>query len=321
MIRREFITLLGSAAAWPLVTRAQQAAMPVIGVLDGGGSFVQFEAGFHKGLSEAGYVAGRNTTIEFRSAAGHYDRLPELAAELVHRRVAVIATATPVAALAAKAATTTIPIVFFLGSDPVKDGLVRSRPTGNVTGITWFGNVLTAKRMELFHALLPESALIAVLLNPDNSNAVLELNVTEAAARLLGRQVIVVRANTQQQIDAAFASLLQQRATALFVIGDAYLGSRGHQIVALATRHALPTSFGQHEDTKVGGLMSYGTNRLDSSRQFGIYVGRILNGEKPTDLPVTQPTKFELMINLRTANALGITVPPTLLALADEVIE
>jgi putative tryptophan/tyrosine transport system substrate-binding protein len=305
------------------VAGAQQRAMPVVGVLDGGGSFVQFESAFREGLSGGGYIEGRNITIESRSANGEYDRLPTLAAELVRRQVAVIATATPVAALAAKAATTTIPIVFFLGSDPVRDGLVGSlnRPSGNVTGITWFANVLTSKRLELFHELLPKATDIAVLVNPNNANAGFELTEAETAAPWLGVRLNVVRARTEQEIDTAFASLVQQRAIALFLIGDAFFGSRAQQIVALATQHAIATSSAQHEDTKIGGLMSYAASRMNSARQFGNYVAHILRGRKPADLPVMQPTKFEFLINLKTARALRIEVPPMLLARADEVIE
>jgi putative tryptophan/tyrosine transport system substrate-binding protein len=323
MRRREFITLLGSAGAWPLAASAQQRAMPVVGVLDGGGSFVQFDAAFREGLSGAGYVEGKNAAIEFRSANGEYDRLPALATELVRRQVSVIATATPVAALAARAATTTIPIVFFLGSDPVRDGLVGSlnRPSGNITGITWFANLLTSKRLELFHELIPSASGIAVLINPNNANASLELTQAEMAAQKLGLRLSVVRARTEGEIDEAFVSLAQQRATALFLIGDAYFGSRGQQIVSLASRHAIATCFAQHEDTRRGGLMSYSADRQDAARQFGNYVARILKGEKAANLPVMQPTKFEFLINLKTARELGLEVPPNLLLRADEIIE
>ena len=324
MKRREFITLLGGAAAtWPLAARAQQ-PMPVIGYLDGTGAAApENMAAIRQGLSEAGYVEGRNVAIEFRSAEGHYGRLPELAAELVRRHVAVIATASPVAALAAKAATATIPIVFSLGSDPVKDGLVASlsRPGGNITGVTFFNNLLSSKRLELLHQLVPDAAVIAVLLNPDNANVELERNETEAAARALGLQLIMLRASTEGEIDDALASLVQQRAAALYVTGDAFFGLQREQIAALASRHAIPTSASGRFQVEAGILMSYGANRVDSSRQFGVYVARVFKGEKPADLPVMQPTKFEFVINLKTAKALGLTVPNAIQLLADEVIE
>jgi putative ABC transport system substrate-binding protein len=324
MERRQFITLLGGAAvAWPVAARAQQAAVPVVGVLDaatrGGASF----AGLRQGLSEAGFVEGRNVAIVIRSADGQYDRLPALAADLVRRQVAVITANSPVVALAAKAATATIPIVFFLGTDPVKDGLVASfnRPGGNITGVTFLANLLLAKRLGLLHDLLPNAALIAVLLNQNNSNAEADLNDIQVAARTLGLQLLVLRASTEREIDTAFASLVEQRAGALFVSADAFLFSRSEQIAYMALRYGVATSFEPRASAAAGALMSYGANRLDSARQFGLYTGRILKGEKPADLPVMQPTKFEFVINLQTAKTLGLTIPPGLLAIADEVIE
>jgi putative tryptophan/tyrosine transport system substrate-binding protein len=275
------------------------------------------------GLSQSGFVEGKSVTFEYRHANGQYDRLPALAAELVRRRVAVIGTVTPVAALAAKAATATIPIVFILGSDPVRDGVVASlnRPGGNVTGVTFFSNLLAARRLELLHETVPKASAIAILLNPNNSNAELELNEIETAARTLGLQLIVVRATNEREIDAAFATLVQQRATALLVFSDQYLYTRRGQIVLLATRHAIATSFGSRDSAAAGALMSYGADLANTSRQAGIYIARILKGEKPADLPVMQPTKFELILNLNVAKTLGIEIPANVLALADEVIE
>ena len=324
LARREFITLLGSATVvWPPAARAQQPAMPVIGYLEGAQQGGPFLAAFRQGLSAAGYVEGRNVAIEFRNADGQYDRLPKMAADLVRRQVAVIAASTPVAALAAKAATATIPIVFSLGSDPVKDGLVTSlnRPGGNLTGVTFFANLLSSKRLELLHELIPSATVIGLLLNPNNANAALELNETEVAARALGSQLIVLRASNEREIDMAFTELVQQRVTALYVSADLYFFSRRDQIVALAARHGIATSHANRESVTAGMLMSYGGDRLDTSRQFGVYTGRILKGEKPADLPVMQATKFEFVINLKTAKALGLDVPPALLARADDVIE
>ena len=323
MRRRDFIMLLGGAvAAWPLAAHPQQAAAPLVGLLEGADDPTLTTA-LRLGLSQSGFVEGKSVTFEYSNANGQYDRLPALAAELVRRQVAVIGTVSPVAALAAKAATATIPIVFTLGTDPVRDGLVASlnRPGGNVTGVTFFSNLLAARRLELLHETLPMAPSIAILLNPNNSNAGLELNETETAARTLGLQLVVVRATNEGEIDAAFVTLVQQRAMALLVLSDQYLYSRRGQIVLLATRHAIATSFSGRDQVAVGGLMSYGANLANTSRQAGIYIARILKGEKPADLPVIQPTKFELFLNLNTAKTLGIEIPANVLALADEVIE
>ena len=323
MRRRAFITLLGgAAAAWPLAARAQQQpAMPVIGLLSGTDRDARQLAAIWRGLNEAGYVEGRNVAIEYRWAEGQYDRLPALVADLVRRQVTAIATVTPVAALAAKQATTSIPIVFALGSDPVKDGLVASlnRPGGNVTGATFFGNLLAAKRTELLHQLVADTKVFAVLLNPKNANVELEKNDTQQAVRALGLHLVLVQASTDDEIDKSFADL--QGATALLVSGDARFYDRRRQIAELAVRHAIATCLPYREQAVAGGLMSYGADITDTFRQAGNYVGRILQGEKPADLPVQQPTKFEFVINLQTARLLGLEIPPTLLACADEVIE
>jgi putative tryptophan/tyrosine transport system substrate-binding protein len=325
MRRREFITLIGGAGAWPLAARAQQQVMPTIGFLDGGSQATTLSvvAAFKQGLLDTGYVEGKNVLIEFRWANAQYDQLPALAADLVRHQVAVIATDTPVAALAVKHATTSIPIVFGLGSDPVRDGLVVSfdRPGGNITGATFYANLLSAKRLDLFHRLVPNAAVIAVLLNPKNANVELEGHQTQEAARLLGLQLVLLQATGEREIDEVVASLIQQGAAALLVSGDAMFYGRRAQIAELALRYKIPTSCPFRDQTAAGCLMSYGASIPETFRQAGNYVGRILKGEKPADLPVQQPAKFEFVINLQTARALGIEVPNTLLLVADEVIE
>jgi putative ABC transport system substrate-binding protein len=326
MRRREFIVTLGSAAwTWPLVARAQQPGKAVIGFLGltSQNEWAKFVAAFHKGLGETGYVEGRNVTLEYRWAEGHYDRLPDQAADLVRRKVDVIVTIAPPAALAAKAATTTIPIVFFTGADPVQLGLVASlsRPGGNVTGVTALSNEVAAKRLELLREVAPKAEVIALLLNPTNQNAVFDARDVRNAAGVIGQERLVVNASTDAEIDAAFDTFPQLRIGALLINPDPFLLGRRDRIAALALRHRLPTIFHLPEPVAAGGLMSYGASFADAHRQAGVYVGRILKGEKPADLPVPQATTFELVINLKTAKALGLDVPATVLARADEVIE
>jgi putative tryptophan/tyrosine transport system substrate-binding protein len=327
MRRREFIKSIGGAAiTLPLAARAQQPAMPVIGFLNSGypAERASFVAAFRQGLKETGCVEGQSVAIEYRFAEGHYDRLPSLASDLVHRQVSVIAaTGDTVAALAAKGATTTTSIVFVIGSDPVKEGLVASfnRPGGNITGVSVISSALVSKQFELLHELVPQATVVGVLLNPSNPNANFELSDLQSAARSMGLQLVVARADTESGIESAFASLVQQQAAALLVEPDAFFLDRREQLVALAAHQAIPTIYSRREPPAIGGLMSYGTNFADVYRQAGVYVGRILNGTKPADLPVMQPTKFELVINLKTAKTLGLTVPDRLLAIVDEVIE
>jgi putative ABC transport system substrate-binding protein len=327
MRQREIITFLGGAAAsWPLTVGAQQSVLPVIGHLSARSRDIDipFTAAFHRGLNEVGYVDGQNVEIDFRWALGQYDQLAALATDLVRRKVAVIATSggTP-AALAAKAATTSIPIVFGGLGDPVAVGLVASlnRPGANITGVSTFGSPLTGKRLELLHELAPSAATIALLVNSSNPSAKLIATGVVEAGRALGLQLHVVNAAADGEIDAAFATLAQLRVGALFVGPDPFFVNQRAQIVALAARHALPAIYSQREFAEAGGLMSYGASYTDAYRLVGIYAGRILKGTKPADLPVMQPTKYELVINLKTAKALGLDVPAKLLALADEVIE
>jgi putative ABC transport system substrate-binding protein len=325
--RRKFLATLGGAAAtWPLAARAQQPAMPVIGFLSGGtpAGYAPYTAAFRQGLKERGYVEGQSVAIEYRWAEEHNDRLPALAADLVARPVAVIAATSAPAALAAKAATTTIPIVFEAGVDPVELGLVTSlnRPSGNVTGVSNFFAVLVAKEFELLHEMVPNSAVIGVLVNPTSpSLAESTARDAQAAGRSLGKQIHILNASTEDQIDAAFASLARMRPDALLIGGDAFFSSRRAQLATLATRHSFPTIYNAREFPAAGGLMSYGASLVDAYRQTGVYTGKILKGAKPAELPVMQPTKFELVINLTTAKAFGLQIPPTLLARADEVIE
>ena len=324
--RRELLAALGGAAAlWPLAARAQQATMPVIGFLNGQSpaTSVHLVAAFQKGLNEIGYVEGRNLAIEYRWAEGQADRLPGLAAE-VRRSVAVISTGgSPISSLAAKAATSTIPIVFAFGGDPVRFGLVASlsRPGGNVTGVNQLSNVLEEKRFGLLHELLPSAVLIGVLVNPNSPYAESQTSEVQAAARKLGQQFVLVKAGSEHNLEAAFEAIVKQGAGALIVASDPLFNNRRDQLVALAARYAVPASYSQREYAVAGGLMSYGTSITDAYRLVGVYTGQILKGAKPADLPVVRPTKFELVINLKTAKTLGLTVPDRLLALADEVIE
>jgi putative tryptophan/tyrosine transport system substrate-binding protein len=325
MRRRDFIkAIAGSAATWPLVARAQQPSMPVIGFLRSTpfAPFAHLVDAFRQGLKEAGFVEGENVTIEQRWADNHLDRLPGLAADLLRRQVAVIVSNGP-AVEAARSATTTIPIVFVIGDDPVRQGLVTSlnRPGGNLTGLTFFGDRLGAKRLEMLLELVPGARVIAVLIDPNFSASANELREVEEAGHTIGRKIVVVKVGDEREFDRAFASIMQAGAGALVVGGSPVFTSQRQALVALAARHAIPAIYNVRDYVEAGGLISYSASFTGAYRQAGLYASRILKGAKPSELPVLQPTTFELAINLRTAKALGLTVPPTLLALADEVIE
>jgi putative tryptophan/tyrosine transport system substrate-binding protein len=323
--RREFITLLGGAAASPRVVRAQQPALPVIGFLNSGSAaeWAHLVAAFKEGLNELGFVEGRNVTVEYRWAQGENERLPSLAADLVGRQVVVIVAFGPPAALAAKAATTAIPIVFMAGTDPIDLGLVTNfrRPTANVTGLNVFAEVLTPKRQELLHELVPAAPVVAMLVDPTAAQTRSELRNVQAAADRIGQQVRIFNASSDREIDAALATIVDQRIGGLIVQADQFFTIRRDQLVLLTTRHAIPTIFGWREFAVAGGLMSYGTSLRASYRQLAIYTGRILKGEKPADLPVQQATTFKTVVNLKAARALGVTIPTAILLRADEVIE
>jgi ABC-type uncharacterized transport system substrate-binding protein len=327
MKRREFIVLVSGAVAWPAGLRAQQAVMPVIGALHGvsAAQWTDRMAGFHRGLGEAGFAEGRNVAIEYRWADGKFDRLPAMATDLVSRKVAVILAGAPdVAIRAVMAATKKVPIVFTTASDPVTAGFVPSlaRPGGNVTGITHFGVELVAKRLELLREMLPATTRIVLLVNPNNPRLMKDnIHQTEAAVRQLGLEMVVVKGGSESEIQGALAAALQQQASAVIIGNDAYLSTLSGQIASFGLRHALPTVSESRDGVKAGLLMSYGPNQADSFRQAGIYVGRILKGEKPADLPVMQPTKIELFVNLKTVKALGLTLPQSLLLRVDEAIE
>jgi putative ABC transport system substrate-binding protein len=326
MKRRDFIATLGAAAVWPLAARAQQPAMPVVGFLSSRspGESDAVAAAFRQGLAEAGYVVGQNVAIEYRWAEGRYERLPALAAELVGLKVAaILAAGGPPSALAAKHATSTIPVIFSAADDPVAVGLVTSlsRPGGNVTGMSVFNSELVAKRLELLHELVPSAKIIAYLANPGSASIVHELKTAQEAAQRFGIDLEILKAGKDAEVDAAFARLAELHAGAIIVAAEPYFDSRRAAIVALAAKYAVPASYGWRENVALGGLLSYGTILTDSYRKAGGYCGRVLKGEKPADLPVMQPTKFEMTINLKTARTLGLTVPPALLTGADEVIE
>jgi putative ABC transport system substrate-binding protein len=323
--RREFISLLGGAAAWPIVARAQQPAMPVIGFLRSTSAtgFAYIVDAFRRGLNDAGFVEGKNVAIEYRWADNQVGRLPGLAADLVGRQVAAIVGAGGVAAQAGKAATATTPVIFVIGADPVSVGLVASlnRPGGNITGVVFPSVALVAKLLAMLHELTPKASVIAVLRDPNGPDVESELRDLEEAGRAIGRQILMVNAANEREIHVAFAKVVQAGAGGLLIGSSAFFISQRRQIVALAGRHALPTMYNQREYPEVGGLISYGPSQSDAYRRAGVYVGRILKGEKPGDLPVELGAKFELVINLATAKAFGVEIPPTLLALADEVIE
>ncbi len=326
MRRRAFIKLLGAAVAWPLVARAQQPAIPVIGYLGATESDARLErmSAFHRGLKEEGFVEGDNVKVLYRWAAGRLDRLPELVTDLIQKRIAVLSSFGTVPALALKGTTNTVPLVFGVSEDPVKLGLVASlaRPGGNLTGVNFVSGELGAKRLELLHEFVPAAVRVGVLVNPSNAAATeTMIRETEAAARNMGLQIILVRASTSAEIGTAFATLARERADALFVANDGFFFARRVQLANLSSRYAFPAVFHSREITEVGGLMSYGSNIVDAYRQIGVYTGRILNGARPAELPVVQSSKYELVINAETARMLGLTVPPSLLATADEVIE
>jgi putative ABC transport system substrate-binding protein len=327
MRRRQFITLLGgAAAAWPFTTRAQQSSMPVIGYLSvrSAESDVPMLTAFRRGLNETGYVVGKNVIIESRFAGGQRDRLQVLAEDLVRRQVDVIATGGgESAALAAKAATANIPIVFNAGGDPVHLGLVTSfnRPGGNITGVAALLSELVAKKLGLLRELVPKADAVAVLIDPTDPSAASQISDTQQAARVLGQQLVLLKASTDEEIDAAFAVLVQQQAAALLINASPFFVTRAKHLIGLSARHTLPTIYFRREMADAGGLMSYGSSTAEMYGQMGVYAGRILKGEKPADLPVLQPTKFEFVINMKTAKALGLTIPPGILAIADEVIE
>ena len=325
MRRRDFITLVGSAAAIPLAAHAQQQALPVVAFVRDGSpeANARYVAAFRKGLNESGYVEGQNVTVEYHWLEGQYDRLTALLADLVRRQVAVIATLGNVTSVAAKAATSAIPIVFAVGEDPVKLGLVASlaRPGGNVTGTNFLVQETVAKRFRLLHELVPKAARVAVLVNPRNSTTDTTLRGTKEAAAALGLQLQILNASSIGEIDAAFATLARERLDALFVGGDAFFVSRAVQLATLAAHNRIPAAYSQRNQVAAGGLMSYGTDFGDAFRQVGAYTGSVLKGAKPADLPVLQSTKFELVINLQTARVLGIEVPPGIMSIADEVIE
>jgi ABC-type uncharacterized transport system substrate-binding protein len=325
MRRREFIKLLGGAAGWPLAVRAQQPSVPTIGLITAGSlaALTQQIAAFREGIKETGYVEGQNVTVELRSAEGQLDRFPALVSDLVRRPVAVLAVSSSSGARAAKEASSTIPIVFAIGEDPVAIGIVDSlnRPGGNMTGVYQFTTGLEAKRLNLLHEMVPKVSTIAVLVNPNYSASETQLRDVQEAAPRLGVQLLVVRANAENDLNTAFATLVQHRAGALLVCAAPFFNTRRQQLVVLAARHAVPAIYEWRDFAVAGGLMSYGTKLAEAYHQAGIYAGRILHGAKPADLPVVQSTKFEFVINLTTAKALGIDVPPTLSARADEVIE
>jgi putative ABC transport system substrate-binding protein len=325
--RRTFITLLGGAATWPLAARAQQSAMPVIGILYGGSSdaYAYLLTAIRRGLRESGYIEGRNVAIEYRWAEDRYDRVPALADDLVRRQVDVIIAngGGGYVAKVAKAATATIPIVFTTNLDPVKSGLVASlnHPGGNATGMSFFSSLLEPKKFELIHELVPKAVAIAILVNPDNPNSESIVKMVKAAGDGVGRSLVVVTGSTDREIESAYATVVERRAGGLIVAADPFFNARREQVVTLSARHTIPAIYEWREFVEVGGLMSYGSSITDTFRQIGVYAGRILKGEKPGDLPVQQPTKFELVVNLKTAKTLGLDVPTAILLRADEVIE